>query len=198
MSDYWNNRKGLMYYIFVRRLMKVLAIEARSLIDIGSRDARYMEWFTWIPVRHALDIERPYASDAVQGIRQDFLAYEPPERYDFALCLQVLEHVDEPARFARRILEVADRAIVSVPYRWPAGTHPNHVNDPVDEDKLFAWTGRKPDYHAVITEPLRRPQSAARLVAYYHPPGERFSVAEANARAKRIREERGIRFAQPD
>ena len=51
--------------------------------------------------------------------------------------------------------------IISVPYQWPAGYHRGHVQDPVDEDKLFAWTRREPSTLKIVRD------ERARLIAVY-------------------------------
>jgi hypothetical protein len=173
-GDYWERRQGLMYYEYVRALAFPLAAEARSLIDVGSHGTSLAEEFDWIPERAALDLRTPYSSERVRGIKADFFVFEPERRYDFALCLQVLEHVPQAEIFAKKLLAVADRVLVSVPYRWPKGHCRHHCQDPVDEAKLAGWFGREPDYSLVVEEPFRDRQISRRLIAYFHTPGETF------------------------
>jgi hypothetical protein len=173
-GDYWERRQGMMYYEYVRALAFPLAAEARSLIDVGSHSTSIAEEFDWIPERVALDLGTPYSSDNVRGIKADFLRFQPERRYDFALCLQVLEHVPEAEAFARKLLAVADRVLVSVPYRWPKGQCKHHCQDPVEEAKLAGWFGREPNYSLIVEEPLRDRRSSRRLIAYFHTPGETF------------------------
>jgi hypothetical protein len=173
-TGYWKRRRDLMYYRYVFALAERLAAPARSLIDVGSNTTSLAEELDWIPERVALDISNPYASEAVRGVRADFLAFEPEARFDFALCLQVLEHIPDATAFARKLQEVAERVLVSVPYQWPAGACDRHCQDPVDETKLAGWFGRAPDYQIIVQEPLRRGPVGRRLIAYFHTPGERF------------------------
>ena len=101
------------------------------------------------------------------------MRFEAP--FDLCTCLHVLEHLREPAPFARRLLELGRLVLVSVPYRWPAGATKGHVNDPVDLDKLTAWFGRAPNYHFIVHEPFAG-KKADRLFALYDPadPKRRF------------------------
>jgi hypothetical protein len=170
--DYWEQRKHMMYYKYIDVLVRTLAAGARSLIDVGSKRTPLIEAFDWIPRRDALDIVQPYCSSHVRGIKADFLTYGPAERYDFALCLQVLEHIPDAAAFARHLFEVADNVLISVPFMWPEGATAHHVHDPVSLEKLFAWTGRTPSYDVVVAEPLGR----SRLIAYFHAPHSTFSL----------------------
>jgi hypothetical protein len=162
------------------------------MIDVGSGNAAYMEEFYWVGTRHALDKGRTYSSGNVRGITANFFDFEPERRYDFALCLQVLEHVKAAERFSRKLFSIADRVLISVPYQWPPGVEEAHVNDPVDPDKLARWTGREPSYSVIIAEPLVEGPSRNRLIAYYHPPGVPFSLSEMR---KNMRPERPERAA---
>ena len=175
-SGYWKRRQEMMYYQYVLDIAGPLAAGARSLIDVGSHGTSMAEAFDWIPERVALDLREPYSSPAVTGIKADFFAFAPERRYDMALCLQVLEHVPDAKGFARKLLQVADRVLVSVPYNWPKNRNRFHCQDPVDEKKLAAWFGREPDYTIVVAEPFREDAIARRLIAYFHVPGERFDV----------------------
>jgi hypothetical protein len=171
-TNYTANRKNFLYYEYVDVLVRGLAHDAKSLIDIGSHDIPLIESFDWIADRVTLDIRKPYSSANVRGIQADFFSFVPPKRYDFALCLQVLEHIEDAEAFAQKLLTVADRALVSVPYKWPAGASAYHCQDPVDETKITQWFRRKPDYSLVVMEPLHRRTKARRWIGYFHYPGE--------------------------
>ena len=86
-------------------------------------------------------------------------------------------------RFAHRLFEIADRVLISVPFMWPVGSNKGHVHDPVSLEKVVFWTGRLPDYHVVVTEPLRN-KKASRLIAYFHPEGVPFSLPGIKPREK--------------
>ena len=175
-GNYWTRRSEMMYYRYVLEIAGELAKDATSLIDVGSHSTSIAEKFPWIRDRVALDLRKPYSSPTVRGVQADFLAYEPEKRFDFALCLQVLEHVPPVEEFAKKLLRVADRVLVSVPYKWPEGGCKYHCQDPVNEQKLAAWFGRTPDYTIVVQEPLNVSASNRRLIAYFHTPGVPFSL----------------------
>ena len=177
-GGYWKKRRRMMYYKYVIALAERLTRDTRSLIDVGSHTTSLAETFDWIPDRVALDIRHPYSSENVRGIRADFLTFEPENRYDFALCLQVLEHIPDAGAFARKLQAVADRVLVSVPYKWPEGACARHCQDPVDAAKLAGWFGREPDYQLVVEEPLRQGEVGRRLIAYFHTPGQRFRTRD--------------------
>jgi hypothetical protein len=182
---YWEKRSHLIYYRYIEQIVRGLASNAMSMIDVGSYKTPNLELFDWIPIRHSLDIAQPYQSATVKGIKADFLSFQPERTYDISICLQVLEHIPDAARFAMKLFEVSAAVLISVPYKWPAGSHKDHVHDPVDLDKLVSWIGRMPDYHLVVTEPLNLSPKARRLIAYFHPPGKALDLSKARRRLAR-------------
>jgi hypothetical protein len=167
-GDYFARRQHLIYYRYIDAIVRGLAHDANSLLDVGTHDATYLEAFDWITVRHALDLRKPYSSYAVKGIQADFWDFQPERKYDFCTCFQTLEHILDAAGFAQKLISISDRVLVSVPFCWPEGSHYDHVHDPVDLDKLNKWFGRKASYHVVVTEPLNASKKASRLISYYH------------------------------
>lgn len=161
-----------MYYQYIYYILRTAAADARSLLDVGTRDCGYLEWMDWIEERVSIDLVKPYRSPNVQGEVADFFDYHPAKRFDVVLCSQVLEHVPEAARFARKLFETGDKVLITVPYRWSERRRtPGHVHDPVDEAKLESWTGRTPTYAVIVEEPFR--SQTPRLVAYYDPDPDR-------------------------
>ena len=106
VSDtYWARRSKMYYYAYAGDLIRAFAADAESMIDVGSGNARYMEEFYWIGTRHALDKTKAYSSDCVTAITANFLTFEPERKYDFAVCMQVLEHVKPARRFAAKLFD---------------------------------------------------------------------------------------------
>ncbi|WP_117149369.1 class I SAM-dependent methyltransferase [Paraliobacillus zengyii] len=166
---YWQGRKNMMYYQYVDFLVHAFASDARSIIDVGTANTQYIEDYYWIPEKYVLDIEKPYRSPNVTSVEMDFLEYEPENKFDFLTCLQVLEHIPKVEMFARKLLRVADRVLISVPYVWPERSEEEHIHDPIDLDKVTKWMGREPSYYIIVTEPLRHPNNrkTKRLICYY-------------------------------
>lgn len=182
--DYWKKRQTLIYYQYVSLIVRAVAGNATSAIDVGSSNTSIIESFDWIPEKYALDKRNPYSSDKVVGIKHDFFKFQPPKKYDLALCLQVLEHVPDAAVFAQKLFAIADAVLISVPFQWPKGGCKFHIHDPVDSAKLRSWTNRKPDYHIVVRELLTYSKNSRRLIAYYHPANQKFSLVDARANLK--------------
>ncbi|WBL14539.1 methyltransferase domain-containing protein [Sutcliffiella sp. NC1] len=186
-DQYWADRNSMMYYKYVDYLVRAFAADAKSIIDVGTANTKYIESFTWIPNKYSLDIKNPYSSSSVKGIEMDFLKFEPKEKFDFVTCLQVLEHIPNVEAFAQKLLSISDKVLISVPYNWPAGSEDEHIHDPIDLDKLNKWMGKEPTYYIIVEEPLRNPvkRKNKRLICYYQT--QNINFGEARSTAKRIR-----------
>lgn len=167
-GGYWLRRQHLMYYQCIRQVVDFLGTPGTSILDVGSGNSPYLEWFEWAEPRVSVDINVPYRSETVTGIQADILTHRFERVFDICTCFQVLEHVVEPKPFAQRLFELGHVVVVSVPLGWPRGWLKGHVQDPVDQAKLAAWTRRAPDYEIVVKEPLRH-NCAERLVCIYDP-----------------------------
>jgi hypothetical protein len=115
-------------------------------------------------------------------VKKNFLNYVPRRQYSLALCLQVLEHVQDPHAFAQKLFATAGSVIISVPYLWPEKSTRGHIHDMIDEKTLEQWAGRPASYSYLVQEPFSAPASAKsrRLIAYYHDPSKPFSLQAAN------------------
>jgi hypothetical protein len=166
---YWRTRRQLVYLDRFARLVRSVARDAKSIVDVGTRGCPYLEWFDWIPRRVSIDLSLPYQSPGVDGIKGNFLDWVPDTTFDFCTCLQVLEHLNDPTEFAAKLKATANQLIVSVPYMWPEGHCVYHVQDPVDEDKFAGWFGRRPDLLVFAAEkPGRKhPQGLRRMIGYF-------------------------------
>jgi 2-polyprenyl-3-methyl-5-hydroxy-6-metoxy-1,4-benzoquinol methylase len=162
MATYWEERKTLRYYRRVLDFAETYAADGGRLLDVGGRRCEYVLWFDWFEERTVVDLVEPADLPGIRAIQHDFLTMEVAAPYDLVLCLQVLEHLDEPAPFCRKLFEAGRVVILSVPYRWPRGTCPSHVQDPVEEDDVRAWAGRDWAESTVVTDGTLR-----RLVAVY-------------------------------
>ena len=156
-----------MYYSYVDYIVRTVGRDAQTMIDVGTAQCPYLEWFDWIPDRTSFDMVDPYQSDTVKGIQGDFFGYDFPDApYDIVTCLQVLEHVPKPRKFARKLLTMGNIVIISVPFKWPESAADDHVHDPVDQAKLKRWTGREPTYFHIVREPFRG-RVGRRAIAVY-------------------------------
>jgi SAM-dependent methyltransferase len=163
---YWRKRSDMLYYQYFSYIIRCIGAQAGSLVDVGSGNAPYLEWFDWIPRRVSVDLKVPYRSESVEGVTGDIRDLRFDETFDICTCMQVLEHVPEPEPFARRLMELGSLVLISVPYKWPKGANKDHVNDPVGLESVVAWFGRQPNYHLVVREPFVR-KKGARMFAIF-------------------------------
>ena len=89
-----------------------------TICDVGSRGVDMM---TFLPCKKkiSIDLEIPLQAEGVEGIVGDYLTHRF-EGLDIITCFQVLEHLDDEvvALFAKKLLEEARIAVVTVPYMW--------------------------------------------------------------------------------
>lgn len=163
MGKYWQSRLESLYYRAVFQVVSVVGRDARSILDVGSGDTSYIKWFGWIDRKVQVSPKFKEQLEGVERISADFFEWEPGERFDVTICLQVLEHVRNAAAFCERLKATTSHLVISVPYKWRAGSAKNHVHDPVDEEKLGAWMKVPANYHFIVPEPF----GARRLIAYY-------------------------------
>jgi len=163
----WESRKHYLYYRKVRVYSEVFAPDAQSVLDVGSRDSKYLLDFNWIPQKTVVDKEKVYQHPGVESILADFMEHEFDRQFDLVLCLQVLEHLYDPGPFAQKLLSLGRVVIISVPYRWPkVSTTTDHVQDPVDEKKVRRWMGRAPVYSSSVKD-----KSSKRWIGVYFSDG---------------------------
>jgi hypothetical protein len=159
--SYWQDRKTYKYY---QKVIEIISkyTECDSIIDIGGRDTEILKD---LPMKEkvCLDINKLPENEGVRTIKCDFYKWTPDKKYDIVTCLQVLEHLDDPKSFAKKLLELGNKVvIISVPYKWPKGFCKHHVQDPVDEDKILSWTEKTCDESYIIED-----DSVKRIICVY-------------------------------
>jgi hypothetical protein len=150
---YWEARSHMAYYAAIRELVESLSPGA-SILDVGGYDTPVVTWGTF---------KRRYTVDAV--LDPKFPGVKSTEKMDVVICAQVLEHLENGTveRFARKLRQTGRTTIVSVPYCWPAGGEPSHVQDPIDIPKLARIMGGRPDRCRLVADGKRR-----RIVALWN------------------------------
>ena len=150
--DYWRRRKDYVYLQIARKIIEVVAPSASVVADVGSNRSPILDYYGPATTRYSVDIEAPYEAPGITSVRQDFLQWTPPHPVQVGSCLQVIEHVPDPAAFCRRMLETCEVSIVSVPYKEPPGRNPGHINTDIDEAMLEGWFGRRPNFSYIAKE----------------------------------------------
>jgi hypothetical protein len=161
-ASYWERRRDFNYYAEAVRLARAHAPNGRSVLDVGANETEVTNLLHWFDRRVVLDRSYVAPRPGVETVTIDFMRYQPPVSFDLVLCLQVLEHVADPASFAKKLLATGRTVILSVPHAWPAGLVPDHVHDPIDEHTLGSWTGREPAEVSIVEDLGKK-----RLLAVY-------------------------------
>ena len=150
-NSYWLKRMHLNYYKRVIQLAQDFGKNSKSAIDIGSQKTPILEYLPNIKDRTALDKSCFPGLKDITNIKQDFFDFNPPKKYDLALCLQVLEHVNDPKKFLQKIFSISKLSIISVPYKWSTGTK-YHIHNMIDESIIFKWANKSPIYSEIVEE----------------------------------------------
>jgi SAM-dependent methyltransferase len=153
---YWDARSHYRYYQEVVRLAQRHVPTGGRVIDVGAKEAELLRQLSWFESRVALDTRYVMPLRGIETVIADFHEWEPDGLFDLVLCLQVIEHLPRPLPFARKLLRTGRTVIISVPYRWPAGEHESHLQDPVDHDKLRTWTGAEPIETSIVEDGKQR------------------------------------------
>ena len=157
MSHYWTTRINFNYYKRVNYLLDNLINNEYkdshpSIIDIGSRDTEVI--FNYRGDKTLLDIKNCYnkaQTNKIQELGINFIqdsiyTYTPNRTYDIALCLQTLEHLDDPALAFQKVLGMSKYSIISLPYKWEPDYEDgsNHSQHLVDENIIQQWSNKEP------------------------------------------------------
>jgi hypothetical protein len=162
MESYWKSRKECNYYKKVLEIIERYS-DQTSIIDIGSANTEILKDLPFKD-KTCLDYDKlPEQLSGIKNVKCDFYKWVPDKKYNIVTCLQVLEHLDNPKDFARKLLNISNKVvIISVPYKWPKGFCIHHVQDPVSVDDIFNWTGRDYDESYIIED-----KSVKRMVCVY-------------------------------
>ena len=165
-KDYEERRKDMEYYKDSLNIIEKIRNQnkSESIIDIGGWAGSFVSR-TAINEKVCLDIEpKTESNDNVRNIIHDFLTWKPDKKYDIAICMQTLEHMpdNKVAIFAKKLFEISEHVVISVPYMWKRGQSPNHLQDPVNENKIYGWTGRQPTNTHISTD-----KKMQRIICYY-------------------------------
>jgi hypothetical protein len=132
-----------------------------------------MSVFAGIPEKTMLNDRYPDNIVPPKGlklIQANFYDFFPETKYDLVLCNQVLEHVDDPRKFAKKLLSIGEVVIASVPYLWPDDIF-GHKHNYIDSETLIDWFKRR-DYSefAIVKETGRICQGACRRIYIVYEP----------------------------
>ena len=168
-SIYMETRNDLFYMNYIRSLLNVISLSKKSILDVGSNGMDIIS-MTHCEEKVSIDINTPLILNGVKSIKANFLEYDFKRKFDIVTCMQVIEHIShtEIKKFCKKLLDISQLLIISVPYRWEAHTCPEHIHDPVDLQKLISWFNDEPKFIDIVVD-----NCMCRLIAiFYH--GENF------------------------
>jgi Methyltransferase domain len=151
---YWAKRKSDRIYLMSVLFAHYYCRTKDTVVDVGCHCSPLVLMLPGFRRRYAVD-PNPHAAACWRSVDGatflnvpfedvDVVALTGRRRFDLILCNQVIEHLDEPARFVETLLSKARRAIISTTFETPAGVMHSHVQDPIDLHRFEAWFPRKP------------------------------------------------------
>ncbi len=149
---YWQSRAGCVYVHVCAVMMQLIGRTARSVADVGSNRTPMLDYLPNVARRYSVDPYNPYVAPGIVSIKDDFLQWNPGHPIDLGTCFQVMEHVPETETFARRLMELCEVVLVSVPFKERPGQNPGHVHHSIDLETIASWFGRQPNFHYVAVE----------------------------------------------
>jgi hypothetical protein len=144
--SYWAGRANLEYYRVVKDWLAAMGPRT-SLIDVGCHDTPVATWGDF-RLRFSIDGQDRPELPGVTKIVGMWPEHRPQPESLFSVitCLQVVEHIVEPAAFCKSLCAAAsDAVILSVPLHWPRSTERDHKHDPISESMIAQWMGRQPN-----------------------------------------------------
>jgi len=149
---YWQSRSNYIYVHACMTMMRIVGRTARSVVDVGSNRTPILDCLPHVRLRYSVDPTTPYVAPGIHSISDDFLKWDPGHEIDIGMCFQVMEHVPEVDAFARRLLELCEVVLISVPFKEEAGRTSTHIHHSIDVAKIASWFGRQPNFHYIARE----------------------------------------------
>ena len=161
-----SSRDSLNYYKVLWFAALQYAMHAQTALEVGCSYDPFLNHLSWIPDRtcvqpyqatyEAGENREQHAHNGVKNITADFETWDTQGKtWDIIICSQVLEHLNRPSPFARKLLEVGDVAIISVPYLWhdERFTTARHKSHHITMEKVLEWVHpAKPSLTTIVTE----------------------------------------------
>ena len=143
------DREHLHYYDEVYYRTLHYGQNAKSLLEVGCSGDTFIKYVESIPDKTCIAPYRAsyeggsdHTDERVRFLVEDFSAWTPDADYDVLVCSQVVEHVTDPKRFIKKLIQTANVSIISVPYKWKKKKHnkAHHVTHNIDLDLVMSWT----------------------------------------------------------
>jgi len=145
---YWKKRKNLVYYQYIKAICSQLLEDNQnySIIDYGCHNTELI-FDLKCNNKFLLDKKNSYSEEQkkiiaeknIKFLEQSIYDVEYENEFDICLCLQTLEHLDNPKK-AFEIIHKSSRnyTIISLPYKWEEFKY--HIHHHIDEKVIKEWT----------------------------------------------------------
>lgn len=144
--EYKQKRKDYLYYKILTKILMIISDKKQnSIIDVGSKG---MDLISELPqeIKYSVCLTKPLDSPKVKSFKMDFFDFKPDIKFDIVTCFQVIEHVKQARDFVQKLQNTGDNLLISLPYKWKENVCKYHCQDPIDENKIFCWTNKKPAF----------------------------------------------------
>ncbi len=133
------------YIRLEKEIVEILADKEKTILDIGSAG---IDLIGKLPFKERCSVALYGAlnTDKIKGYEMDFFDFKPEKKIDIVTCFQVIEHVNEAKIFTQKLLDTGRTLVISLPYKWEKGRCKSHVQDPIDETKIYSWTSKKAQF----------------------------------------------------
>ena len=151
LNEYKEKVKDYKYYKLVKKLIKILSGNNKTILDIGSANIDLMSEYSFSE-RVSVSLDGAINNDKIVGYQMDFFDFNVKKKFDIVTCLQVVEHIEDAKAFVQKILNSGKVCILSVPYKWEKDSCKYHVQDPIDENKIYGWTNTKSVFSFLVKD----------------------------------------------
>ncbi|MBA3005980.1 MAG: class I SAM-dependent methyltransferase [Proteobacteria bacterium] len=143
-EGYWADRKNHDLYRLQLGIVRSMFPNVKSAIDVGCYTSAVMVEMDWVPKRVVTDIRTNLSEnwsgvEGVQFVPGDAFNLKFEELFDLVLSNQTIEHLENPADFVRKLLQLGKSLVISTTFEVAAGVIPGHVQDPISLEKFNSW-----------------------------------------------------------
>jgi SAM-dependent methyltransferase len=161
-SHYWRKRKEFSYYCKIQDICSEALInnENYSIIDFGCANTELI-FNLKCNKKFLLDKKNCYNKKQktiieeknIKFLEQSIYDIKFKNEFDICLCLQALEHLENPKKAFELIHQASKKyTIISLPYKWQTGNPKGHRHININEQLIKKWTGIEPDESFIIKD----------------------------------------------
>lgn len=114
-----------------KRILDVGCGSGRYLIEAAKRGASQLTGLDFADSMLELarqNLERAGCQNKARLVKQDFLHFSEPEKYDFLLAIGFFDYVDYPLAYLQKMKDLAtEKLILSFPKKWTLRTLPRWI-----------------------------------------------------------------------